>query len=631
MKTPWNLTSSIFSTNGSARSSGGTKSKSNQAAIEAASYWNDAGIAAQAMSHDLRTCMQVAGFSRFFDQSKRSYMNKKAKGKIMKLLKDNYRIVCNYYRFYSSIMSNGIEYSCMERQELTELLKDVGIIPRFSKKGRDAFTSQDVDIVVYSVVHNAGIPRAKMTKAQYRMAHESLPKLGFDWGKSVCHSMPRHKFLEVLLRIAYQKYVKTKQMRNLFDATKRLFDEYLLPLHSSEEVLDPDNFRNKRMYVESVDKTLRPFVPMLHDIFLRYAGKHPGSSFQGGEKGSRMIASEYHAFLKTLNVFSPFFTTREANIIFRMSIKEVPNLARDWRKEMTLDFYAFLEIICRLADAIYIPADDEVKACGANSIEEFYITMNATKMWDEVCANSANRHAAKCTTNLRVWESRGNLSKKNGDSEKFHYDSRPLSYKLSQILRLIAAQEESWNHRLIVGDRQDDSLRNKSSDSANFETNVASQLHELWRSARPVVGANPDGTVRYEPRPKTVHNHTYDIANLAFDALPSMFQFENLMAAHAACESIRAAYREHVSKKTWGASSDEGNKIRAQFLRYLKSEAFTEIGGEFQHICWLKRNGDHDWVSDVQRLPYAELPESEKEKDRVIVRAAVDEFVINNS
>ena len=54
---------------------------------------------------------------------------------------------------------------------------------------------------------------------------------------------------------------------------------------------------------------------------------------------------------------------------------------------------------------------------------------------------------------------------------------------------------------------------------------VASQLHDNWRAARRLA----DGT--YEPRPKIVGGHTFDIANLSYQELPEQYKNENILAA----------------------------------------------------------------------------------------------------
>lgn len=51
-------------------------------------------------------------------------------------------------------------------------------------------------------------------------------------------------------------------------------------------------------------------------------------------------------------------------------------------------------------------------------------------------------------------------------------------------------------------------------------------------------------------------------------------------------------------------------------------ESFVEEASASIHEKWLERNGS--WAPEDQKLPYEELSEEEKEKDRVVMRAAIN-------
>jgi len=119
--------------------------------------------------------------------------------------------------------------------------------------------------------------------------------------------------------------------------------------------------------------------------------------------------------------------------------------------------------------------------------------------------------------------------------------------------------------------------------------NVAARLHDQWRAAR----RQPDGT--YEPRMKDDGaGGQVDIANTDYADLPEQWQRENRESARSAIEAARA---------NGGANAD------------------VEAVAEAVHVAWLERNGE--WAEEVQKRPYADLPEDEKEKDRVVAREAI--------
>jgi hypothetical protein len=139
--------------------------------------------------------------------------------------------------------------------------------------------------------------------------------------------------------------------------------------------------------------------------------------------------------------------------------------------------------------------------------------------------------------------------------------------------------------------------------SARTVERAAGRLHDHWRSPRRLT------TGGYEPRLKTTTDASWidrhgtdqvDIANTRWKELPADWQKENKASASVAVKVAADARKQGVD---------------------LRSGEFMEFASEKVHIAWLERNGE--WAPAEQRLPYAELSEAEKEKDRVVVRTAL--------
>lgn len=137
---------------------------------------------------------------------------------------------------------------------------------------------------------------------------------------------------------------------------------------------------------------------------------------------------------------------------------------------------------------------------------------------------------------------------------------------------------------------------------------MGADLHEAWRKPR----KKEDGT--YEPRMKKSKDEKWneehgtdevDIANSDFANLPSNWQYENLEAARVAIEQVFDKIMD-----------DE--EITDEVIEEMSSEV---------HEAWLKRN---DWVYDKDygdpslTVPYTELSEDEKAKDRVQIQEAIE-------
>ena len=129
---------------------------------------------------------------------------------------------------------------------------------------------------------------------------------------------------------------------------------------------------------------------------------------------------------------------------------------------------------------------------------------------------------------------------------------------------------------------------------------LGSDLHEAWRAPR----KKEDGT--FEPRIKKSKDEGWneshgtdevDIANCSFEELPSNWQYENLEAARVAIELV---YDKTIADEP------------------ITQEEIEQMAATI-HEEWLKRN---TWVTDPNygdpklAVPYAELSEEEKTKDR---------------
>ena len=133
---------------------------------------------------------------------------------------------------------------------------------------------------------------------------------------------------------------------------------------------------------------------------------------------------------------------------------------------------------------------------------------------------------------------------------------------------------------------------------------VASKSHSEWRLQ--YKAANGD-----KPRIKTTKDADFikkngidqvDIAALDFVDLPSDWQKENRLGAEVAVDAVLVAV-------------DARRKLDA---------AFIEEASAVCHVKWLERNSE--WATETQKLPYVQLPEDEKEKDRFFVRAAIEAY-----
>lgn len=149
---------------------------------------------------------------------------------------------------------------------------------------------------------------------------------------------------------------------------------------------------------------------------------------------------------------------------------------------------------------------------------------------------------------------------------------------------------------------------------------LGSLLHDDWRAPRKkedgsyeprvkVLVRTEDGKEKWRDADKVPPGATeldrQDIANTSFEELRPAWQYENGAAGEVAMNEVLQAV-------------ENGQVLEA---------AFVEKAGAAVHDKWLERNS---WVKDpvhgnpAQAVPYGELSEEEKEKDRKQVRKAIE-------
>lgn len=135
---------------------------------------------------------------------------------------------------------------------------------------------------------------------------------------------------------------------------------------------------------------------------------------------------------------------------------------------------------------------------------------------------------------------------------------------------------------------------------------IASTFHEEWRKNRlqsdwiykPMIEKSED-----ETRNKIHWTDIVDIANTAFEDLPSNWKYENIQAAKVVVDLV---YEKDLEKIT--------------------AETIEELS-QIVHKKRLERNWIA-WSFENQRISYKDLSEEEKEKDRLQIKIAIE--IINS-
>ncbi|MDP9850068.1 hypothetical protein [Streptosporangium lutulentum] len=128
---------------------------------------------------------------------------------------------------------------------------------------------------------------------------------------------------------------------------------------------------------------------------------------------------------------------------------------------------------------------------------------------------------------------------------------------------------------------------------------AADRLHDKWRANyRLREGDKP--RIKVTTDEAWIRRHGTDRVDIAASRnrdLPTDLQKENVDSATSALRIVENSRKRGVDTGT---------------------EDFMETASSDVHVEWLKRNGE--WAPKEQKVPYSELSEFEKEKDREVVR-----------
>ncbi|KAK3262386.1 hypothetical protein CYMTET_28758 [Cymbomonas tetramitiformis] len=221
----------------------------------------------------------------------------------------------------------------------------------------------------------------------------------------------RYEFLEVLIRLAIKKYLDGTPKWGGAEAKvalERLINESIKPNVAGECMHHRDNWRRDRMYNREVDNCLSSHKHALEGIFHFY--KSPGHKLQ-----KRMSLETFVKFAHDSRLLTKVgCSLHVVEICFVMSKLLVIDEIKDNHRWITLTFMDFLESICRLAEFISPPEEQDLRRAG---YDEAAPTYNYFKETDAGMEPLIERR----------------LSSGALDTPK----SRPLDVKINQIIEVI--------------------------------------------------------------------------------------------------------------------------------------------------------------------------------------------------
>jgi hypothetical protein len=172
--------------------------------------------------------------------------------------------------------------------------------------------------------------------------------------------MVRYKFMEVLVRIALDKYVRRKKAANVAEALDRVL-ELVLPVYCQ---YDTEEWRWGKYLCEDVDLTLKQFRPILDYVYKRFCGRKAKP-----HQKPFMSKEEWSDLCTYSGLINDSFPARETDLVFSLAMSiRIDELTESKHMEMT--FVEFLEALGRACDkASKPPANTPAGATSSEALQ----------------------------------------------------------------------------------------------------------------------------------------------------------------------------------------------------------------------------------------------------------------------
>lgn len=169
--------------------------------------------------------------------------------------------------------------------------------------------------------------------------------------RNPANSLVRYQFLEIIVRLALDKYLRKKVVTTHSEAVDKLLNEDMWPILCK---YDCNKWRWDRYICEEVDLIYKAHRPILENIWSRYSIrlKKPGQK-------NFMCLEEFSDICTMSGLVNEFFVAREIDVCFNLAMMtQIDELNSDRFREMS--FVEFLDALGRACEEASMPPLNEL-------------------------------------------------------------------------------------------------------------------------------------------------------------------------------------------------------------------------------------------------------------------------------
>jgi len=158
-------------------------------------------------------------------------------------------------------------------------------------------------------------------------------------------ALVRFQLMEVILRLAVHKFFKSKEVKSMFEAVKKILENRAGAFLRS---FDSHNWRSTILWCEPTDIIYKSYMPVIKMLFKENSGRYTKPGFS-----NFMSLEEFTDLVTNTGICTENFGQREIGIHFCLA-KQTEINELDFDKNREMNQLEFIEAIARVADKVTI-------------------------------------------------------------------------------------------------------------------------------------------------------------------------------------------------------------------------------------------------------------------------------------
>ncbi|GMH33927.1 hypothetical protein BSKO_01761 [Bryopsis sp. KO-2023] len=180
-------------------------------------------------------------------------------------------------------------------------------------------------------------------------------------------ALMRFEFMEAIVRIGISKYIKSQETDDICQSVQMLMDQNIYPNLPLPATIEPNDFRNSRLYTEEVDLLYKKHIVLLKALYSRYRLKPSG----GGLRPKVLKIDGWLQLFDDTKLVDTHFTLQDAVLCFLWSRMIVQDEVKDFGKYESMTFVDMLEGLGRVAEMKSLPSMLDLDDAGYENMFEW--------------------------------------------------------------------------------------------------------------------------------------------------------------------------------------------------------------------------------------------------------------------